>query len=126
MYDFHHIRAVKILRAIKHVPPTAHPVKELNGVCDEGKVFAMEHDRKLVPERLLNIICRDRLVVGAQEYTLILLAHDVYPELEVDVNIFGFLGEYDIRPVALKLVAPLLAHICESEFYERSFMRRNA
>jgi hypothetical protein len=35
----------------------------------------------------------------------------VYRELAVDVNIFGFPGKYDVRPVALKVVAPHLAHI---------------
>jgi hypothetical protein len=79
VYDSRYIRAIKIPGAIKHVPPTAHPVKEPNGVCDGAKVIATEHDRKLVPKRLLNSICLRRLVVGAQEYTLILLARDVYP-----------------------------------------------
>src|SRR5262245_51060273 len=71
----------------------------------------MEHDRKFIPNRLLNSIRRRRLIVGAQEYTLILHAQVVYRELAVDVNILGFLGKYDVRPVALKVVAPYLARI---------------
>ena len=111
MYYSHYIRAVKILRAIKPAPSTAHPVKFPNGICDVAKVFAMEHDRKFVLKRLLNSICQYRLVVGAKEYTLILHAKVVYRELTVDVNILGFLGKYDVRPVALKVIAPHLAHL---------------